>query len=99
MNGDTITNVNLQEMLIEHHNNRNLATVFTHDDAIHTGGTYIFDKIVLSHIPQGKVYSIKDDLMPQLIKKKEVGLYKNENEYYFDIGTFEGLQKAKEYFE
>ena len=99
MNGDTITNVNLQNLLNAHKQAGNIATVFTHHDAIHTGGIYVFDKIVLSYIPPHEKYSIKDDLIPRLLKeKKDITLFKSDD-YYFDIGTLEGLKKAKEFFE
>ena len=94
-NGDTLTNLNLTEFIEFHLTNNNIATVFTHDDAIHTGGTYLFDREVLKYIK-------KDDDIPDLMKRlaeKEipVNLFYS-NAHYFDSATEEKLAKARKYF-
>ena len=73
----------------------NLATVFTKDDAIHTGGTYIFDKEVLDYIEDEQDIP---DLMQKLIDKKiPINIY-NSDAVYFDIANREKLAKARKYF-
>ena len=91
-NGDTLTNLNLTEFIEFHLINKNIATVFTKDDAIHTSGTYIFDKEILEYV--------KDDmdiphLMAVLVKADiPINLYK-PNVPYFDTATYEKLVKAR----
>ena len=99
MNGDTITNVDLTNMVKFHKMGESIATVYTKDDLIHSGGVYVFSKEVLKYIPERKPYSIHLDLIPKLIKKKEtVSEYQDFNSHYFDIGTPHGLRKARKYF-
>ena len=95
-NGDTLTNLNLTEFIEFHMVNNNIATVFTKDDAIHCGGTYIFDKEILEYI--------KDDmdishLMAVLVEADiPVNLYFS-NAKYFDTATIEKLEIARKNFE
>ena len=94
-NGDTLTNLNLTEFIEFHLINKNMATVFTKDDAIHTGGTYIFDKEILEYV--------KDDmdiphLMAVLVEADiPINLFFS-NAKYFDTATLEKLQKARKYY-
>src|SRR4030066_115097 len=44
-------------------------TEFTHQDLIHSGGIYIFNKEILAYIPHNIPYSIHEDLIPELINK------------------------------
>lgn len=94
-NADTLTNLDLTEFIEFHMVNKNIATVFTKDDAVHTGGTYVFDKKVLQYIK-------KDDDIPDLMKRlveKEipVNLYFSDA-HYFDLATVEKLKKARDHF-
>lgn len=94
-NGDTLTNFNLADFIEFHLTNNNIATVFTHDDAIHTGGTYIFDKEALKYV---KKEDDIPDLMQRLIEKEvPINLYLSDTKY-FDIGTQEKLARARKYF-
>src|SRR3990167_10052947 len=91
-NGDTLTNFDLAEFIEFHMVNRNIATVFTHDDALHTGGTYIFDKEILDYIK-------KDMDLPHLMAVLveagiSINLY-NDNTPYFDTATHKKLEKAR----
>ena len=102
INGDTITNVSLNDLfsnhIINYLINQPLVTIFTHQDAIHTGGVYVFNKRVLDFIPKNKFYSIKDDLIPDLIKRKEkIKLVNYFGTFYIDCGTPEGLKKARRF--
>lgn len=98
INGDTISNVNLKKMYKLHKKEGNIATIFTHDNAVHCGGTYLFKKDILDYIPKNKPYSIHKDLIPKLIKKKiPITLYKSDA-YYFSIDTPQKLAKARRYF-
>ena len=91
-NGDTLTNLDLTEFIEFHLTNNNMATVFTHDDAIHTGGTYLFDKEVLDYV---KKEDNIPDLMKRLIEKEiPINLFYSDARY-FDVGTQEKLQKAR----
>lgn len=96
VNGDTITNVDLEVILRHHSAYGTIATVFTKGDAIHSGGIYVFNKEVLRYIPKTRPYSIDKDLIPKLIKKKTaIYLYDFSGSYYFDIGTPEKLAIAR----
>lgn len=95
-NGDTLTNLNLTEFIEFHLINKNIATVFTKDDAIHTGGTYIFDKEILDYV--------KDDmdiphLMAVLVEANiPINLYFS-NATYFDTANLKKLARARKYYE
>lgn len=96
VNADTITNVDIEDMYCSHKNSGKLITVFTHKDAIRSGGTYIMQKEVLRYIPQ-RLYSIHEDLIPKLLRKNQVNLYTSDA-FYFDIGTPQGLKRARNHF-
>lgn len=96
INGDTITDVNLNEMLIYHFKHNPVVTVFTHDDALHTGGVYVFDSSVLDLIPEESFSDIKTNLMPLLVNGGyKIGLFRDLAASYADIGTPNGLKKAR----
>ena len=99
-NGDTPSNVEVQRMFGSHYVRSNDVTIFATQDFIRCGGTYIFSKRVLDFIPEDKVYSIKDDLIPDLMKRKEIkiGTFNSEGDWYFDIGTPRGLWRARKHF-
>lgn len=95
VNGDTLTNLDYKNLLKTHKFYKSIATVFTHDDEIHCGGTYIFDRDIVDFIPEKTYYDIKNDLMP-LLKKLNIPItLAFEDSYYLDIGTPDGLEKAK----
>ena len=99
VNGDTLTNLNYAQMIEWHLINNNIATIFTKDDAIHCGGTYIFDREVLKYIDQ-------EVNIPDLIQKLigldlPISLYMGENPqdvWYLDIGTKDQLKKARKMY-
>ena len=99
VNGDTLTNLNYAQMIEWHLINNNIATIFTKDDAIHCGGTYIFDREVLKYID-------KEVNIPDLIQKLiglniPMSLYMGENPqdvWYLDIGTLSKLKKARKMY-
>ena len=94
-NGDTLTNLNLTEFIEFHLMNKNIATVFTKHDALHTGGTYIFDKEILEYV--------KDDmdiphLMAVLVEADiPINLYFS-NASYFDTADKKKLEIARKHF-
>ena len=100
VNGDTLTNLNYAQMIEWHLINNNIATIFTKDDAIHCGGTYIFDREVLKYID-------KEVNIPDLIQKLmglniPMSLYMGENPqdvWYLDIGTKAKLTEARKLYE
>ena len=95
-NGDTLTNLDLKDIIEFHLINMNIATVFTKDDAIHTSGTYIFDKEIIELIENEQDIP---DLMQKLIDKNiPINIYKSDA-YYFDIANKEKLKKARKYYE
>jgi len=94
-NGDTITNLSLLDMYDFHRKHGKLATVFTHDDLLHNGGTFIFRYEVLSHIPPG--FSLIQDLLTRLARDDQYELYESDA-YYYDIGTPEKLKQARRFF-
>ena len=60
------------------------------------GGVAIFQKEVLDFIPVNEVCSLEEEIYPRLIEKEELWAYCSSKPFY-DIGTFEGLKKVKEY--
>ena len=95
-NGDTLTNLNLTEFIEFHLMNKNIATVFTNDDAIHSGGTYIFDKDILDLIKKDMDIP---DLMKVLVEAEiPINLYFS-NAHYFDTATIEKLKIARKFYE
>ena len=99
INGDTLTNLDYSKMIEWHLINDNIDTIFTKDDAIHTGGTYIFDREVLKYIRDEVNIP---DLIQTLIKlDTPLSLYMGENPediWYQDIGTPTKLKQARELF-
>ena len=94
-NGDTLTNLDLKDIIEIHLTNMNIATVFTKDNAIHTGGTYIFDKEIIDLIENEQDIA---ELMQKLLDKQiPINIYKS-NAYYFDIANREKLAKARKYY-
>lgn len=99
VNGDTLTNLNYAQMIEWHLINDNIATIFTKDDVIHSGGTYIFDREVLKYID-------KEVNIPDLIQKLmgldiPMSLYMGENPqdvWYLDIGDHKKLAEARKMF-
>lgn len=94
-NGDTLTNLDLVQFIELHLTNNNIATVFTHDDAIHTGGTYLFDKEVLKYVKKGDEIP---DLMKTLVEQEVPMNLFYSNAKYFDTGNIEKLEKARRDF-
>lgn len=94
-NSDTLTNLDYSDMLAWHRENGSLVTIFTKHNAVHSGGTYIFNKEVFDYILQTPS-SIHEDLVPYLVEKmpERVGLYNDPKVLYCDIGTFSGLARA-----
>lgn len=91
MNGDTISTVDLNEMLKVFWESASEATVFSPNprDIRHNGGAYIFAKSVLKLIPKNKKFSLHNDLLPKI---PIIDVFTEG--YYHDIGTLEKLQKA-----
>ena len=99
INGDTITNLDLNKMLTIHKMGRAIATVYTKDSLTHNGGVFIFSKSVLNNIPSNKFYSIVKDLIPKLVKEgQSIATYEDFKSWYFDIGTPKGLRRARSFF-
>jgi len=96
-NGDTLTNLDIEEMLQAHIRSECKATVYTKDNLIHNGGTFIFNKSVLQQIPKDSFYSIDKDLLPNLIKTAIVSQYDELDSWYFDIGIKPKLEKARKF--
>ena len=98
-NGDTITNVDIGTMVRMHQDSKAIATVFTHKTLTHNGGVFVFSKKVMECIPSNKPYSIHKDLIPELVKDKQlITKYTDIDSYYYDIGTPEGLRRARKFF-
>lgn len=97
VNGDTISNVNLYDMLVSHQQSNCIATIFTKDTATHNGGAFIFKKKILEYIPD-RPYSIHKDLIPDLIKRNVIlNLYRQGK--YFDCSIPSKLKRCRRYFE
>lgn len=85
VNGDTIYDMYLQEMIKVHFQYPlHLATVFTNDTVMHNGGVFIFKRSVLNFIPDG--FSMIQDILPELnCKLFTVGSY-------YEVGTPEKIK-------
>ena len=57
-------------------------------------GVYIFEKEVLSMIPDDKFYDFGRQLFPELVKKKKAFYGCNSKDYWIDIGTVNNYVKA-----
>lgn len=100
INGDTITDVDLNDMALQHKNGSPPVdlTVYTENDEIHSGGVYIFNKEILKYIPAKTKYSIHEDLIPKLkAMGKTIALYKDKESFYYDLGTPENLKRIRKY--
>lgn len=63
------------------------------------GGIYVFKKKFFESFKKNKTYSLEDDCLPILIKKKKLSYFKlNNPNGFIDIGTLEDLNKAKRIF-
>src|SRR3990167_6265713 len=72
---------------------KNIATVFTKYDALHTGGTYIFDKEILNYVKKDMEIP---HLMAVLVEANiPINLFFSDAEY-FDTANHAKLQKARE---
>ena len=92
-NGDTLTNLNLMDFIEFHLINKNIATVFTKHDALHTGGTYIFDKEILNYVKRDMDIP---HLMAVLVEADiPINLYFS-HAVYFDNNSHEKLQRARQ---
>ena len=99
VNADTISDVNLFDLFDSHKNSKCLVTIFTKDDAIHTGGMYLFEKPIFRYIPSHSIYSISDQLIPLLIKEGvKINLFKPKDAFYYDCGTPAKLARARKFF-
>ena len=95
-NGDTISHLELTEFIEFHMVKPNLATVFTHHDALHTGGTYIFDKEILNYVKKDMDIL---HLMAVLVEADiPINLYFSDAQY-FDTADLAKLQKARDFYE
>ncbi|MBI1866277.1 MAG: NTP transferase domain-containing protein [Candidatus Staskawiczbacteria bacterium] len=54
-------------------------------------GVHIFQKDVLNFVPENSVFSLEEELLPILIKKKELYAHITDKKFY-DIGTFDRLK-------
>ncbi|MDD5219994.1 MAG: NDP-sugar synthase [Candidatus Bipolaricaulis sp.] len=100
VNGDTLTNVDLNQFIGRFGLDSEQGGVFTLDTDVHNGGTYIFNGSVFEYIPNDRPYSLHEDLIPFLkATGKEIMIYKPEGVYYFDCGTPEKLEKARKFYE
>ena len=92
-NGDTLTDLDLLDFIEFHMVNKNIATVFTKYDALHTGGTYIFDKEILNYVKKDMEIP---HLMAVLVEANiPINLFFSDAEY-FDTANHAKLQKARE---
>ncbi len=63
------------------------------------GGVYIFKKKFFKLFEKNKIYSLENDCLPLLIKKKRLSYFQlNNSNDFIDIGTPEDLKKAKKIF-
>jgi len=95
-NGDTISNIDLKKMLAYHKRRKADVTVFTKDDAINSGGTYILNKRILDYIPNQLSLDINTFLIPKLLSRGDVKVscYNPKGSWYMDCGTWPGLIRA-----
>lgn len=87
MNGDTITNVDLVEMVDWHIKSGMPVTAFRNPDGV-CAGTWIISPAFFNSIEKAR-FSLSDVFANR---------YESEDSYWFDIGTPEGLLKARRFF-
>tara|TARA_B100000900_G_scaffold365186_1_gene340283 strand:+ start:3315 stop:4367 length:1053 start_codon:yes stop_codon:yes gene_type:complete len=63
-------------------------------DFLINAGLYILNPDVLENIPKDKFYNITDLIENVIKKKKRVGVYPIDDEFWIDIGQWEEYQKA-----
>ena len=97
MNGDTLTDVDLEELYLCHIRNRSkgvLATMSVNPKNMHHTGTHVLSYKILSMFPKT---GLLDDTINDH-KKVASLLIAFPNEHYFDIGTPKGLRRARRFF-
>ena len=58
------------------------------------GGIYYFKKEIFKLIPKSRKFSLENDLLPLLIKKRKIkGIYSKD--FFIDIGLKKNLNLAK----
>jgi mannose-1-phosphate guanylyltransferase/phosphomannomutase len=64
----------------------------------HNRGIYIFQKQILDFIPKGCVFSLEEDLLPQIINSHyKLGGFKDKG-FFIDIGTQKSYRDAEELY-
>mgnify|MGYP001559570683 CR=1 FL=1 len=92
INGDTISNVNLRQML-KFHDSRIIGITIFGKGSYSNGGTYLINRTVLESA--GAEYSFNmNDLVGESVGDWGVSLYYPKGSYHYDIGTWRGLLKA-----
>lgn len=96
VNGDTLNELSYMDMYKFHKNRgEQYMTIFTHDDAFHTGGVYLLNKKCLKLIPPSKFFMM-DDLVKLL---PSYTLYVRKDVPYYDMGTHEKLAQVNQLYE
>lgn len=82
-------NRKLNNIAIDKNNN----VIFSKNNNFMSGGVYFSSKKLLDQ--KTRKISIENDLIPKLIKNKEVKGIINNKKFFIDIGTYENLKKGK----
>jgi len=59
-------------------------------------GVWVLNKKILKLIPPDRKVSLENEVLPYLVKKREIKVFPTKKKFY-DIGTFEGLEQFREY--
>lgn len=91
INGDTYLDIDYQKVFQVHQTSGLLATLVVNQKT--SCGIYVFSPQVFDLIPEGIKYSLEQDLLPILIKQKQVNLFQTQQKF-IDIGSPQGYAKA-----
>lgn len=95
LNGDTVCDVDVAEVARHHREKRGLVTVVRDRVGI-PAGAYAMSLPLLSRIPPWRPCSLERDVIPRVCDEGLCGLWYGE--WFVDIGTPEGLARAREMF-
>lgn len=82
-------NIKLNNIAVDKKNN----VIFTKRNGFMSGGVYFMSKELLKQKKRG--ISLENELIPELIKSKEVKGIVNIKKFFIDIGTYKNLRKGK----
>lgn len=93
INGDTYLDINYQLVFDSHLNSDKLMTLVEGVNNAVSCGAYVFSPKIFSLIPEGEKYSLEKDIIPQLLQRQQLNIFKTDHKF-IDIGSPAGYQQA-----